>query len=218
MISLFLLLFSLDLAFLGILSSIDGLLLLILIIPWTTFVYVVLCFKGIRFSSSDHLEQLAGRLFWLSQGVFQSTIIAVINVVLGVIIIPDSSFAQFELIFGSFSSIIVFLLLPLPSFIILNLKNLDQERFYESIYLEMVNRGEAPQFIEITSELLTMKERYTEEYRNRLQEVRNYSYEFINQNFPQISPFFQQEQNHHLNLENLAIFLTRKVISIESDF
>ena len=82
----------------------------------------------------------------------------------------------------------------------------------------MVNRGEAPQFIEITSELLTMKERYTEEYRNRLKDVRDYSYEFIHQNFPQISPFFQQEQNHHLNLENLAIFLTRKVISIESDF
>ena len=218
MISLFLLVFSLDLAFLGIVSSLDGLLLLILIIPWTTFVYIVLCFKGIRFSTSDHLEQLAGRLYWLSQGVFQSTVITVINVVLGVIIIPDSSLTQFELIFGLFSSIIVFLLLPLPGFIILNLKNMDQERFYGLIYQEMVNKGEAPQFIEITSELLTMKERYTEEYRNRLKEVRDYSYQFIHQNFPRISPFFQQEQNHHLNLENLAIFLTRKVISIESDF
>lgn len=217
MISLFLLLFSLNIVFLGIVSSIDGLLLLILILPWTSFVYIVLCFKGLRFSTGDHLEQLAGRLYWLSQGVFQSTVIAVINIVLGVIIIPDSSIKQFQGIFGLFSSIIVFLLLPLPGFVILNLKNMDQEQLYGLIYHQMVGRGEAPQFVEITSELLTMKERYTEEYRNRLKEVRDYTYQFIHQNFPQISPFFQQDQNHYLNLENLAIFLTRKIISLENE-
>lgn len=217
MISLFLLLFSLDLLFLGIVSSIDGALLLLLIIPWTLLIYTVLCFKGLRFSANDHLEQLAGRLYWISQGAFQSTVIAVINIILGMIIIPEFSLMQFEQYFF-FSSTFIFLVLPLPSFLILNMKKMDQERLYGLIYEEMVERGVAPPFIEITSELLAMKERYTEEYTNRLNEVRNHVYQFLNQNFPQISPFFHQEQNHRLNLENLAIFLTRRVISIENEF
>jgi hypothetical protein len=218
LLSLFLLLFSLDLVFLGIVSSIDGLLLLLLIIPWTLLIYTGLCFKGIRFSANDHLEQLAGRLYWISQGAFQSTVIAVVNIILGVIIIPDFSLQQFENIFGFFSSTFIFLLLPLPSFLILNMKKMDQERLYNLIYQEIVERGVAPQFIELTSELLAVKEHYTEEYANRLKEVRNYAFKFIHQNFPQISPFFQQEQNHHLNLENLAIYITRRVILPKNQF
>jgi hypothetical protein len=203
--------------FLGIVSSIDGLLLLILIIPWTLLIYTVLCFRGIRFSANDHLEQLAGRLYWVSQGAFQSTVIAVLNIIIGVIIIPDYSLIQFEEIFF-FSSTFIFLVLPLPSFLILNTKKTDQERLYELIFQEMAEQGIDPPFIEITSELLTMKERYTEEYSNRLNEVRNYVYQFLNQNFPQLAPFFQQDQNHRLNLENLAIFLTRRVVSLENEF
>ncbi|MFW9905754.1 MAG: hypothetical protein ACFFFH_15585 [Candidatus Thorarchaeota archaeon] len=217
MISLFLLLLSFDLLFLGIVSSIDGLLLLLLIIPWTLLIYTVLYVRGVRFSAKDPLEQLAGRLYWISQGAFQSTVIAVINIILGVIIIPDFSLMQFEQNLF-FNPTFIFLLLPLPSFLILNMKKMDQERLYGLIYQEMLERGVAPPFIEITSELLTMKERYTEAYANRLKEVRNYAYQFLYQNFPQISPFFQQEQNHHLNLENLAIFLTKRVISPENEF
>ncbi|MFX0211303.1 MAG: hypothetical protein ACFFDT_35305, partial [Candidatus Hodarchaeota archaeon] len=121
MISLFLILFSLNLVFLGIVSSIDGLLLLLLIIPWTLLIYTVLCFKGIRFSANDQLEQLAGKLYWISQGTFQSTVITVINIILGIIIIPDFSLRQFEQNFF-FSSTFIFLLLPLPSFLILNMR------------------------------------------------------------------------------------------------
>ncbi len=211
MISLFLLLFSLNLVFVAILSSVDGFLLLILILPWTTLNYTILCFKGLRYSSNDYLQQLAGRLYWISQGAFQGTVIAVLNITLGVIIIPDSSLAQF----GMLNSILVFLLLPFPGFLILNLKKVDQEHLYGLIYQQMVQRGEAPQFIELTSELLTMTERYTEEYINQLKKVRDYVYQFITQNFQQISPFFQQEQNHHLNLESLAYFLTKRATSLE---
>lgn len=95
---------------------------------------------------------------------------------------------------------------------------MDQERLYGLIYQEIVEKGVAPPFIEITSELLTMKERYTEEYANRLNEVRNYTYQFLQQNFSKISSFFKQEQNYRLNLENLAIFLTRRVISPKNEF
>ncbi|MFX0123042.1 MAG: hypothetical protein ACFFAE_05350 [Candidatus Hodarchaeota archaeon] len=199
-------------------SSVDGFLFLLLIFPWTVVIYTVLCFNGLRFSSNDQLQQLAGRLYWISRGTFQSTVIAVMNIILGIIIIPDSSLKQFELTFGTFSSILVFLLLPFPGFLILNLKKVDQERLYSLIYQEMVQRGEAPQFIELTSELLTMTERYTEEYTNLLTKVRDYIYQYLKQNFHQISPFFQQEQHHHLNLENLAIFLTRQATSLENEF
>ncbi|UCG03692.1 MAG: hypothetical protein JSW11_06830 [Candidatus Heimdallarchaeota archaeon] len=218
MVSLFLLLFSLDLLFIAVVSSLDGFLLLILLIPWTLLIYMVLCFKGIRFSTNDELQQLAGRLYWISQGIFQSTVIAVMNIILGIIIVPDLSLAQFENNFGMFTSVLVFLLLPFPSFLILNMKKMDQEQLYSLIYQEMVQRGEAPEFVELTSELLTMKERYTEEYINRLTKVRDYVYQYIHQTFPQISPYFLQEQNHHLNLENLAFFITRNITSLEKEF
>ncbi|MHA2203262.1 MAG: hypothetical protein ACW991_06200, partial [Candidatus Hodarchaeales archaeon] len=116
----------LDLVFVAIISSVDGFLLLILILPWTTLNYTILCFKGLRYSSNDYLQQLAGRLYWISQGAFQSTVIAVLNIILGVIIIPDLSLTQFIDIFGPYSYILVFLLLPFPGFVILNLKKVDQ--------------------------------------------------------------------------------------------
>ena len=206
MTSLFILLFSLDLVFIGIISSIDGTLFLILIIPWTFLIYAALCFKGIHFSANDYLQELAGKLYWTSQGVFQATVIAVVNVILGVLIIPDSSLAQF----GLFNSILIFMLLPLPGFLILSMKREDQERFYGLIYQEMVQKGEAPEFIELTSELLTKTKHYTKEYIEQLEKVRDYAYQFIQRDFQQISPFFQQEQPFCLNLESLAVFLTKK--------
>ncbi len=215
--SLFLLLFCLNIVFIGIVSSVDGFILLFLIIPWTLFIYTILCFRGIRFSAKDQLEQLAGKLYWLSQGVFQATVITVVNIILGLLIIPDSSLAQFNQFFGLFSSILIFILLPFPSFLIIGLKKDDQERLYNLIYQEMVQRGEAPEFIELTSELLTTTERYTKEYAKKLEKVRKYAYQYIEQNFKKISPFFRQTQAIRLNLESLAVFLTRKATLTEND-
>ncbi len=215
--SLFILIFSLDLLFIGIVSSVDGFLLLILVIPWTLLIYTVSCFKGLRFSTNDYLQQLAGKLYWIGQGVFQATVIAVINVILGVLIIPDYSLAQFDQYFGSFSWILVFMLLPIPGFIILGMKKEDQERLYSLIYQEMVQRGEAPAFVELTSELLTKTERYTKEYTKQLEQIRDYAFQYLQQNFEQISPFFHQKQPFRLNLEGLAIFLTKKVTLVENE-
>ncbi len=217
MTSLFILIFSLDLLFIGIVSSVDGFLLLILVIPWTLLIYAVSCFKSLRFSTNDYLHQLTGKLYWIGQGVFQATVIAVINVILGVLIIPDSSLAQFDQIFGSFSSILVFMLLPLPGFLILGMKKEDQERLYSLIYQEMVQRGEAPAFIELTSELLTKTERYTKEYIKQLEQIRDYAFQYLQQNFEQITPFFHQKQPFRLNLESLAIFLTKKLTLAENE-
>lgn len=194
----------------------DGFLLIILIIPWTLLIYAVLCFKGLRLTMNDLLQQLAGKLYWISKGVFQATVITVINVILGIILIPNSSLAQFDQFFGIFSSILIFMLLPIPGFLILSLKREDQERLYDLIYQEMIKRGEAPEFIELTSELLANKERYTDEYTNQLEKVRNYIYQYLHQNFYQISPYFLQTQSHRLNLESLAIFLTKKATLTEN--
>ncbi|MFX1285265.1 MAG: hypothetical protein ACFFB5_16550 [Promethearchaeota archaeon] len=215
--SLFLFLFCVNFAFIWVVSSLDGYILLFLIIPWTLFIYTTLCFRGIRFSANDLLEQLAGKLYWLSQGVFQATVIAVLNIILGLLIIPDSALTQFNQNFGLFSSVIIFMLLPFPSFFILSLKKEDQERLYSLIYQEMVQRGEAPEFIELTSELLATTERYTKEYAQKLEKVREYAYQYIEQNFMQISPFFQQNQSVRLNLESLAIFLTKKATLTENN-
>ncbi|MHA2243343.1 MAG: hypothetical protein ACXADY_00080 [Candidatus Hodarchaeales archaeon] len=216
MTSLFILLFTLDLLFIGTVSSVDGLLLLILVLPWTLLIYTVSCFKGLRFSKNDYLHQLTGKLYWIGQGVFQATVIAVVNVILGVLIIPDSSLDQFDLYFGLFSSILVLILLPLPGILILGMKKEDQERLYSLIYQEMVQRGEAPAFIELTSELLAKTERYTKEYTKQLEKIRDYTFQYLQQNFEQITPFFHQKQPFRLNLESLALFLTKKVTLAEN--
>jgi hypothetical protein len=159
---------------------------------------------------------LTGKLYWIGQGVFQATVIAVVNVILGVLIIPDSSLDQFDLYFGLFSSILVLILLPLPGILILGMKKEDQERLYSLIYQEMVQRGEAPAFIELTSELLAKTERYTKEYTKQLEKIRDYTFQYLQQNFEQITPFFHQKQPFRLNLESLALFLTKKVTLAEN--
>ncbi|UCE13060.1 MAG: hypothetical protein JSV04_12820 [Candidatus Heimdallarchaeota archaeon] len=215
MISLFFLILFLDLAFLFVASSIDGFSLLMLLVPWTFFIYAIFCLKGLNFSSNDSFQHLAGKLFWLGQGVFQATVIAIINVILGALLIPDSSIAQFEQEFGVFSSGLILMLCPLPSFFILNFKKEDQERLYQLIFQDMIRKGESLEFIELTTELLSKKDRFTEEYRNQLDKVREYSYQFIEKNYPQIAPFFNQKQSFRLNLDNLAIFLTKNIMTPE---
>lgn len=215
MISLFFSLFLLDLAFIFVASSIDGFSLLILLVPWTFFLYAVLCFKGVNFSSNDTLQHLAGKLYWLGKGVFQATVIAIINVILGALIIPDSSIIQFEQEFGLFSTGLILMLCPLPSFFILNFKKEDQERLYNLIFQDMIQKGESLEFIELTAELLSKTDRFTEEYRIKLDKVRDCIYQFIEKNYPQIAPFFHQKQSFRLNLENLAIFLTKNTITPE---
>ena len=108
------------------------------------------------------------------------------------------------------------MLLPFSGFLILSLKREDQERLYDLIYQEMIKRGEAPEFIELTSELLANKERYTDEYTNQLEKVRNYIYQYLHENLHQISSYFLQTQSYRLNLESLAIFLTKKATLIEN--
>lgn len=213
--SLFLFLFFSDLAFILIFSSVDGFVLLLLVIPWTLLIYLVLCFKGLKFFSTDHLQQLAGKLYLIGQGTFYATGIAIINVILGVLIIPNSSLAQFEQLFGPFSSILVFMILPLPGFFIISFQREDQERLYGLIYQTMIQKEETPEFIELTSTLLTKTERYTEEYTNQVGKIRDFSYQYLEQNFPNIAIYFEQKHSFRLNLENLAIFLTKKAITPE---
>ncbi|MFX0183617.1 MAG: hypothetical protein ACFE95_11095 [Candidatus Hodarchaeota archaeon] len=213
---LFLIIFIFNLVFLGIILSLNGILFLILLFPWTLIVYASLCFKGFRFSSNDEFQQLAGKLYWISKGAIQATLIAIINVIIGALITPESVLVQFDQQFGMFTSIFVFMLLPLPGFLIFGLKGQEQEQLYNLIYQEIIRKGEAPEFIVLTSELFTKTERYSEEYLNQLQKIRESTFQFIKQNFPSISHFFEPSQSYRFNLENLAFFLTKKATLLEN--
>jgi hypothetical protein len=189
---------------------IDGFLLLILIFPWNLLIYVVLYIKGQFFSSEDYLQQLAGRLYGITQGTYQATLIAVLNVIFGALIVPNSSLIRFEQQFGPFSIPLFFFFLPLPGFFILNLKREEIERIYQYIYQTIVESEEIPEFIELTADLLTRTDKYTEEYSLKSEQVRNNVFQFLERNFNQITPFFDQKQPFRFNLESLAIFLTKK--------
>ncbi len=211
MVSFLLLLFLIDLIFIGVTISIEGILFLILILPWTLFMYGILCYQGFRFSADDQVQQLAGKLFLIGKGNVQATMIAIINIVLGIFLVPNSSLIMFEEYFGVFTSILVFIVLPLPGFFINNLQSEDHERLYALIYQEMVKIKEKPEFIDKTSELLTKTERYSDEYRTQTEKVREHAFQFLEQNFQQIAPYFQQTKPLRLNVESLAIFLTKKL-------
>jgi hypothetical protein len=186
-------------------------LFLILLLPWTLFIYGILCYQGFFFSADDHVQKLAGKLYLIGKGNVQATIIAIINVVLGILLVPNSSLTMFEENFGVFTSIFIFLALPLPGFFINSLQSEDHERLYGLIYQELVRINEKPEFIDQTSELLTKTERYSDEYRTQVEQVRKHAFRFLEQNFQQIAPYFQQTQPLRLNVESLAIFLTKKL-------
>jgi hypothetical protein len=215
LVSLFFLLFLLDLVFLMLVNSIDGALLLILVVPWTFVIYGILCFPGFRFSPNDELHQLTGRLFWLGKGAFQATLIAVFNLMSAALLVSDQQLAQVDRYLGGITSLLILLLLPLPGLVILSLKQDDMKRVSDLIYLEMTQHDEVPAFLGVMSELIRSPDRYSEAFRTQLNLVLQDSFQFLQQNFKHISPYFGQELAFHLSLENLVVLLTQKVFSPE---
>ncbi len=214
MVSFFLLLFFIDLVFIGIALSVEGLFFLIAIFPWTLLLYGVLCYQGFRFSNIDPLHQLAGKLFFVGKGNVQGSIIAIVNVVLGALLVPNTNLTQFEDQFGPFTSILLFLVLPLPGFFINSLQTENQERLYGLIYQEMIGKDEKPVFIDQVFELLTNTKRYSDEYRLGVEQAREGTFKYLEHNFQQIAPYFHQTKSLRLNIENLAIFITKKSTEI----
>lgn len=214
MVSFFLLLFIIDLVFIGIALSVEELFFLIAIFPWTLLLYGVLCYQGLRFSSTDPLHQLAGKLFFVGKGNVQGSIIAIVNVVLGSLLVSNTSLIQFEEHFGAFTSILIFLVLPLPGFFINSMQTENQERLYGLIYQEMIGKDEKPVFIDQVFELLTNTKRYSDEYRLGVEQARDGIFRYLEHNFQQIAPYFHQTKSLRLNIENLAIFLTKKSTEI----
>ncbi|MFW9855853.1 MAG: hypothetical protein ACFFFG_12380 [Candidatus Thorarchaeota archaeon] len=220
MASLFFFLFILDLAFLTIINSIDGAILLILIVPWTFAIYGVLCFPGFRFSRADILHHMTGRLYWLGKGAFQSTLIAVFNLMSVGILVSDQQLAQVDRYLGGVTSLLILLFLPLPGFLILSLKQEDMKRVSDLIYREMTDQGEVPAFLGVMAELLRTSDRFSEVFRSQLDIVLQDSSRFLKANFQAISPYFSQDLAFHLSLENLVVLLTKKVFApeIRSEF
>lgn len=214
LLSLFSIIFLINLAFIVLISSFNGLLLL-LIIPWTLLIYIVLCFKGYRYSSDNPIHKMAGRLYWISKGSFNASIIAIFNVILGALIVPDASLIQFDAQFGPFTSLIVFVFLPLPGFLIISLQGEEQEKFYRFFLQEVTNKNEVPDFIILTNDLITNQERYSEDYRLQLEKVKESVYQYIETDFPGLIPFFEPKQSFKLNSVNLAVFLTKKLMTTE---
>ncbi|MFX0172071.1 MAG: hypothetical protein ACFE9L_09130 [Candidatus Hodarchaeota archaeon] len=213
--SLFLIIFLFDLVLLAVIHSINGFFSIILVFPLTLTIYASLCFKGFRFSASENIKQIAGKLYWIGKGTNQATLIAIFNAVFSSLITPDSILVQFDQQFGFLTSTFIFLLQPLPGFLIFSFIGQDQEQLYDSIYQEIIRRGEAPEFIILTSELLTKTQRYSEDYMSQTQKVQEATFHYIQQQFPSISHFFEPKLSYRFNLENLAIFLTKKVTSVE---
>jgi len=158
---------------------------------------------------------MAGRLYWISKGSFSASIIAIFNVILGALIVPDASLAQFDAQFGPFTSLIVFIFLPLPGFLIINLQGEEQEKLYHYFLQEITSNDEAPDFILFTNELITKKEQYTEDYRIQLEKVRESVFQYVETKFPILTPFFDPKQSFKLNSENLAIYLTKKLMTTQ---
>ena len=196
-------------------NSINGVLLLILSVPWTLVIYGFLCFQGFRFSTPDELHQLAGKLFWFGKGAFQASLIAVFNLISAALLVSDVQLAQADRYFGGITPLLILFLLPLPGLLLLSLKADDMKRVSELIYREMVQQGEVPAFLGLMSELLRTADRYSDAFRNQLNLVVHDSFQYLEKNFQDIAPYFGPEKAFHLSLKHLVVLLTKKVFSPE---
>ncbi|NHJ02734.1 MAG: hypothetical protein EAX86_11395 [Candidatus Heimdallarchaeota archaeon] len=214
MIPKFLFIFLIDIFFFLILGTTNAFLLLLSLIPWTISLYVILSYPGFRFGADNQLLELAGKLFWTGNGVVQGTILTILNITIGIILIPDSALQQFESTFGLFSSTFIFFILPFPAFIILNLQTKNQEFLYTLIYQEIVRMDETPPFVELTAQLISSKQKYTEEYAQQVEKVISEASNYLERNFPELVAFYDRTKRFSLNIENLAIFITKQTLGL----
>lgn len=211
--SLFFILSSINFLILFILGFYDSYLLLLCLLPWTIVFYAILSFKGISFTDRDPIYQYSGKLYWIGKASFQATLIASLNLIVSAMIISDESILRFDSQFGPFSSIMILFLLPMPGFLLFLLNGKNQEYLYELMSQKFLSTDEAPYFVLLTNELLTKYQRYSDEYFNQMDLVRKSVHEYLVREIPQISLFFDLDQTYHLNLENLALFVTKKTIA-----
>ena len=206
-------LFILNILIVLLLGFYNSYLLLLVIFPWTIILFIVFNLKGLTFSSEDPIYRYSGRLYWVGKRSFQATMVASLNLILTALIIPDSTLLLFDQQFGTFSSVLLLILLPTPGFFLLIMKGMDQERLYELIYQNMDTVKEVPFFTVLTNELITEMQRYSEDYFEQLNKIRESVYDYLSTEYPKISIFIDYNQSYHLNLENLALFLTKKTLT-----
>ena len=190
--------------------------LLLVILPWTIFLFMAFSLKGLTFTSEDLVYQYSGKLFWVGKGSFQATMIASLNLVLTALIVSNEDMIFFDQQFGLFASILLLILLPMPGFLLFVIKGKDQERLYELVYQNMIVIGEVPFFTVLTNELNTKTKRYSDEYFEQINKIRESVYNYLSEQYPKISPFVDYTKSYHLNLENLALFLTKKTLTLDN--
>ncbi len=200
----------------GIISSFDEAFFLFTLFPWTLLIYIIFGLKGFTFSEDDELTKLAGRLYYVGKGSFNATLIAIFNMIVGALIVTDTALSNFDQQFGFFASLLVFLFMPIPGFLLVNFRREEHERFYDLIYQKITQAGEAPDFIMLTSELIRNSERYTQEYSKQLEKIQKTVFQFLELNYETISSYFNPNMPFRLNSINLAFFLTKKLTNLEA--
>ena len=192
-------------------------LLLLIIFPWTTLLFLGFTYKGFRFSDNDIICKYAGRLYWTGQGSFKATLIAVLNLLILAIMIPSSEMQVFDLRFGPLTSVLILIMLPIPGFLLFSMKKTDQEKLYALLHDRFcAENSEIPLFIVLTNELLTKYKQYTIEYFNQMELSRQECHAYLTKDIPHLSPFINIESSYALNLDDLALFLAKKTFKSDN--
>ena len=207
------LLFILDIIIILSLGFYNSYLLLLVILPWTIILFIAFTLKGLTFSGEDPIHRYSGRLYWVGRRSFQATMVASLNLILTALIIPDNTIAAFDQQFGTFSSVLLLILLPMPGYFLFVLKGKDRDRLYDLIYRNMTVIEEVPFFTVLTNELITNIQKYSDEYFEQINKIRESAYDYLSEQYPNVSIFVDHTQPYHLNLENLALFLTKKTLT-----
>ena len=189
----------------------DSFLLLIIILPWTTLLYVAFTYRGFRFSDDDVIYQYSGKLYWVGKGAFRSTLVALLNLLLSAILIPNSTLRLFDSYYGPLTSYLILIIIPLPGFLLISMEKKTQETLYELLYQQIcLKNDEIPLFIVLTNELITNFKPYSDEYFEKLAVIRQSLYEHLTKELPQIEPFVNIESSYCLNLDHLAMYMAKK--------
>lgn len=155
-------------------------------------------FSQYRFDSDDKIEEMAGKLYRGANSIVKNSGIVMINLIVGAILLLDQPFASWDIFIYS-------ILLPVPTWMYLSLKNGEQQKLNE-LLMDQLDPEEIYLISTTIEEILQIKDKYTDNYENKINELKDQLDILLEMKFPAILNYFK-EGNIKLKVDSLAFYI-----------
>ena len=159
------------------------------------------------YHSEDPIEELAGKLYRGADSIVKNSGIVMINLIIGAILLLDQPIASWDVFIYS-------MLLPVPTWIFLSAKNSDQQKL-NNLLIEQLNEDEIYSISIKIEDILKIKDRYSDDYNNKIKEFNAYLDLLLETRFPLISKYYR-EGNVKLRFDSLAFHIYNRWKKVQS--